>query len=67
MACFARLCVVQDAMASAAGMEGVLVMLHDKTVEAKGKAATNGEGNDVSLMEMRHCCEHILIFWQFLR
>lgn len=71
-ACFARVCVQQDAMVSAAGMEGVLVMLHDKTGEAKGKAAaastaaSSGEGNDVSLMEMRRCT-HISIFWQFLR
>ena len=36
-------------MASAAGMEGVLVMLHDKAEEAKDKAASkaafSGEGN----------------------
>lgn len=38
-------------MASAAGMEGVLVMLHDKEGAAKGKAASSGEGNDVSLDE----------------
>ena len=46
---FARVCTLQDAMASAAGMEGVLIMLHDKAEEAKDKAASkaafSGEGN----------------------
>lgn len=52
---YADVCMLQDAMASAAGMEGVLVMLHDKEAAAKGKAAStavgSGEGNDVSLNE----------------